>query len=108
MKSIVVKTEDSISLFSSGWKSKMNKDGEWENITETDEEMEQSCYRSLMESVKRKEFEKYLISLLSNYLGEQQMEKWTNIRIRVDYSTPNKGCEMNIGNDKNIQWTQWM
>jgi hypothetical protein len=104
MKSIVVKDNDSISIFTSGHISQMNEDGQWEDVTQTEDEMEQSCYRSLKEDVKRKEFEKYLISLISNYLTEQQMKDWTNIQIRVDYSTPNKGCKMNIGNDKNIQW----
>ena len=102
MKSIVVKNENSVACYTSGCKHQQNDKGEWEEIKETDEQMEQSCYQSLIRDVKQNEFEKYLISVLSNY-DERMMKDWTNIQIKLSYSTQ-RHCEMNIGNDKNIQW----
>lgn len=104
MKSITVKHENHISVYISGMVSQINEDGEWEEVAQTDEEMEQHCYRSLIDSVKKEEFEKYMISLLSNYLSNRQMEGWTNIHIRLDYSNHSRVCEMNIANDKNLQF----
>jgi len=100
MKSIIVKTKNGVASYSSGWKTGYREDGTPYTIEETDEEMWQSVYQSLISDIKRKEFDKNLIAILKNY-EEHRMDNWKNIQIKI---TGDWSCEMNISNPENMDW----
>lgn len=103
MKFIAVKHKDgSVSGYSCGTRHTWSEETkEWKHIERTEEEETQQCYENLIDDIKRKEFEKNLISIIGNYyeLGE----KWKNIKIEI---TGNGTCEMNISNKDNMEWTK--
>ncbi len=97
MKSIVVKLKNGcVACFSSGVWRQVNKDGTNIPIEKTDEENEQACYQSLIDHVKREEFEKNIKYILNNY-REENMDNIKNIQIKIEYRTGGF-CEMNISN----------
>lgn len=103
MKSIVIKTKNGASCYMSPFISRMNDDGEWEEVIQTDEEQEQECYRSLIEDVQQKEFNKNIVAVLKAYLGEEKIKDWTFIQIKFEFSTERQ-LELGISNHENIQW----
>lgn len=98
MKSIIVKYLDgTVECYMSVSKYNINEDGtRGEKIIETDDEMLQSCYHQLIETVKRKEFEKNIKRFLLDYL-EYNESDYSNIQIIV--SGGNRGCEINISSN---------
>lgn len=81
---------------------KTSGDGSWVKIKQTEEEQEQSCYKSLMESVRREEFDKNIAALLKNYIGD--MDDWSNIHIKITFHEKDRSCEMNIGGRPDLKY----
>jgi hypothetical protein len=105
MKTITVKSESSVSIYSSGTNFQFNSEtGEQQRIEQSEEEDLQNCYRSLIDDIKNKEFDKNIIRLLPDRIGN--MEEWDNIKIEVSFSDKNRRCEMNISNPDNLKWTE--
>jgi hypothetical protein len=78
--------------------------GEKTKVELTEEQEIQHCYQSLIDDVRREEFDKSLISLIKNYMGE--IDEWTNIKIEVSFSNTRQ-LMLNTGNPDNIQWQKF-
>lgn len=104
MKSIIVKTENGVACYMSPIRFSINEDNTRTKIEQTDEEELQYCYQSLIDDVKRKEFDKSMKLLILSYLGWEE-EKCENIKIVVDGIKNCRHCEMNIS--VNIDPDKW-
>ena len=83
MKSIrVIQKDGGVKSYTSGSKFICNEDGTHTKVQETDEEMEQTCYNSLIEDIRQQEFHKAIVSALTNYMGDR-MTDYKNVNIKV-------------------------